>query len=77
MDFSPDGKQIASCGSNVDGSNGDKQVRVWDTETGREKLALTPGPTGLTTVAFSPDGSQIAAGSFDTNIYLWGLGYGE
>ena len=53
--LSPDGKQIAS-------GSGDKAVTVWDAESGRERFTLTRGAIGLTTVAFSPVGSQIAAG---------------
>ena len=56
--FSPDGKRI------VTGSS-DRTARVWDAETGTEKLALK-GHTGrVTSVAFSPDGKRIVTGAGD------------
>jgi WD40 repeat protein len=65
--FSPDGGRIAA------GSSGrrDNQwrliepggVKVWDAATGKELLALKGEADGVESVAFSPDGGRIAAGS--------------
>jgi len=60
LSFSPDGKQVA-------GGCSDGTVRIWDIQTGREKLHIDltvgdfhPHP-GCVGVRFSPDGSRIAA----------------
>lgn len=55
--FSPDGKRLATAGS-------DKMVRVWDIEMGKELLAL-PCPDRVTVVAFSSRGQSLAAGIRD------------
>jgi WD40 repeat protein len=81
--YSPDGKQIVS-GEGVylpdnylesvydgTGTGGvvDKTVRVWDAETG-EQLCVLPW-TDCTTVAYSPDSTQIVGGYFD--LWVWDL----
>jgi WD40 repeat protein len=63
--FSPDGKQLATAGS-------DKVVRVWNAESGKELAALT-NPDGITVVAYSPDGRFLAAGSEDGSLRIWKL----
>lgn len=62
--FSWDGKFLAT-------ASADKTAKVWDAQTGQELLTLNaPGP--LSGVAFSPDGSQLAAAGRDgmTRLYL-------
>src|SRR5262249_57686519 len=53
LDFSPDGKFLASAGSSdADG----KPVRVWDVAAGRERLPIETGGEYYDSVRFSPDG---------------------
>ena len=47
----------------VSGS-GDKSVRLWDIETGQQVMHLST-EDGVVTIAISPDGRFIAAGSYD------------
>jgi WD40 repeat protein len=51
-------------------AGGDKVVRVWDVETGKE-LAALPCPGRVAMVAFSPDGKSLAAGSEDGSVRIW------
>ncbi len=62
--FSGDSKYVATTSS-------DKTAKIWDVQTGKELLTLI-APSGLTGVAFSPDGSQLAVAGRDgtTRIYL-------
>ena len=63
LDFARNGKHIAS-------GSGDRTVRVWDIESGREVLSLNI-EDGVTTVAISPGGEYVAAGSLDKSVRVW------
>jgi WD40 repeat protein len=62
--WSPDGKTIASGGS-------DGAVIVWDAVTGRELRRWQPRWSGVRCVAFSPDGTLLAAAAIEGNVLLW------
>jgi WD40 repeat protein/predicted Ser/Thr protein kinase len=62
--FSPDGRLIASGGS-------DRLVRVWDAGTGREVNRLVGHTDVIVGVAFSPDGRRIASCGWDGTVRLW------
>src|SRR6266849_7280384 len=49
VDFSPDGKRVASAGA-------DKAIKIWDAGNGEELLALSGHNDAVLSVAFSPDG---------------------
>ena len=49
----------------------DKTVQLWNVAT-REHIAIFSGHTsGVTSVAFSPDGTMLASASLDNKIKLW------
>lgn len=64
VQFSPDHQLIAAGLS-------DQSVRVWDTETQERIIRLGGHETGVLSVAFSPDGKQLATASVDGMILLW------
>jgi WD40 repeat protein len=68
--YNPDGTRLLTCGGAA--------ARVWDPNTGREILAL-PGDDGdfLKMVAWSPDGTRIAAASWKGAVLVWDAATGE
>ena len=52
-------------------------MRLWDASTGKHTATLK-GPTErVTSVAFSPDGTQIVSGSLDDTVRLWDASEGK
>ena len=62
--WSPDGKELASGGL-------DTAIKIWDPETGLERISLTGIQLGVFSLGWSPDGTRLAAGEFPSNAYIW------
>ncbi len=67
--FSPDGKQIVSCGV-------DKTIKVWDAATGVEVMTIRGHERLVGPVSFSPDGKRITSGGGDKTIKVWDVATG-
>lgn len=76
--FSPEGEKIVST-AYVNSPFADEikpEVKIWSVESGRTITSLHGDHDwgrsfSILCVAFSPDGSRIATGSFDKNVRIW------
>ena len=77
--FSPDGTMLAvgnnfAINSNSTGGN----TYLWNVSSGKLAATLSdPGSQGVDSVAFSPDGTLVAAGDSDGTTYLWNVSSGK
>lgn len=71
--FSPDGSQVASVSSDLNGIGGRSasDIKIWDSTTAQEQLALYGHHQRVRHLAFSPDGQQIATAGYDGDIKVW------
>ena len=65
MLFRSQGEQLASGGR-------DGRLKIWNARTGTETLSVESG-TWITSLAFHPDGSQLAVSTIDQTILLYKL----
>src|SRR5262249_53285366 len=68
--FSPDGKRLASVGT-------DRTVRVWDALTGKELSTLRGHSDMVLAVAFSRDGQYLASGGMGGAVKVWAAASGK
>ncbi len=66
VNFSPDGKTIASASS-------DQTIKLWNRD-GALLKTLKGHTDRVTSLSFSPDGKTIASASYDKTIRLWKIG---
>ena len=68
--FSPSGDYLASGAWWQEGQE-KVSIRLWRVATGENIATFWGHPTDIQDLAFSPDGSLLASGSFDGTILLW------
>jgi RNA polymerase sigma factor (sigma-70 family) len=70
--LAPNGRRLATAGNRGDGT-----LRLWDVASGHELWKWTGGQLGFSSVAFSPDGTVIAAGSGYERVILFDAATGK
>jgi WD40 repeat protein len=51
----------------------EKTVKLWSVESQKEVAMLQGHSSGITSVAFSPEGKYLASGSWDNTVKLWSM----
>jgi WD40 repeat protein len=81
--FSPDGKRIASVWTpeavryRDDVTSDEHGVEIWDAANGKKLLVLKGHREGVSSIAYSPDGKQIASASGDRTVKVWNATTGK
>ncbi len=77
LTFSPDGSLLAAGGSLMDPANGlDNGVLIlWNVNSGERERIMTAGMSSqrIMSIAWSPDGHWLAAGTYNGRIILWDM----
>ncbi|HZU34257.1 MAG TPA: sigma-70 family RNA polymerase sigma factor, partial [Gemmataceae bacterium] len=77
--ISPDGRSIATPGGQpkLDGRSEQRDIVLWETATGRERLRIHVHERQVNRLAFSPNGRLLASGSGSETIHLWDTWTGD
>jgi WD40 repeat protein len=69
--FSPDSTTLATASGNLIPDTAEGVAKLWNVESGMEMLPLLGHTDTVEAIAFSPDGSQVATGSWDETARVW------
>jgi WD40 repeat protein/tetratricopeptide (TPR) repeat protein len=71
MALSPDGRLVAISGSH------NAQLKLWDLESEKEIWSSNASQVGVESIAYRPDGKQIATAGYDGTIKIWNAQTGK
>ncbi len=54
-------------------SNGDRDIYIWDIQTGKKDTSLLSNPTPINNLSISNDRQLLLAGGVGSSVYLWNL----
>ena len=64
-------------GTRIVSGGRDRNLRIWDVETGSSLLTLRGHTSHVNSVAWSPSGTRIVSGSMDMTVRIWETGMSE
>ena len=62
-----------STGGLLASGSGDQTIKLWNPESGAESATLRGHRSGVTAVAFAPNGKSLASAGVDDAIHIWDL----
>ncbi len=77
VDWSPDGRIIATAGGSIADQGHDYAVRLWDAESHEPLRVIDAHLARVVSIAFSPDGARIASIGEDGWFRLWQVSTGD
>jgi WD40 repeat protein len=75
--FRRDGNRLAVAAGDHDQRREPGEIKVWDTSAGKSVLSIPVSSGGLFCVAYSPDGTRLAAAGWDRVVHVWNADTGE
>jgi WD40 repeat protein len=75
--LSDDGKLLATWGENAHDRDISLIIQLWDTVTGKELKKIVVEGDGVSAVALSPNGKEMAVADDDSSITIWDLKTGK
>ncbi len=70
VEYAPDGRTFATAGE-------DRTARIWDAETGRERLVLRGHTDEVNRVSFDPSGTRLVTAGDDATVRIWSASDGR
>jgi WD40 repeat protein len=73
VNYSPDGRLLASCTGYNQRTNVPGSLRLWDPSSGRQVAELEGHTTEIKRVVFDATGERLASAGSDRSVFLWSV----
>jgi len=70
VEYAPDGRTLATAGQ-------DRTARIWDAETGQERLVLRGHEDEVNWASFDPSGTRLVTAADDATVRIWSASDGR